>query len=91
MHQDTSTERRTTRDKASGLSRLQRMVSERLRARPLLVAGLTAAAGFVVGGGLASGTTLRVVRRSVGLALQMAVIPVLLNRLRESLLDEVES
>lgn len=88
---DFATERAASGGGDSRLRHLRRMASEKIRERPLLAAGLTAAAGFVIGGGLTSGTALRAMRRSVGLALQMAVIPVLISRLKDSLLGEVES
>jgi hypothetical protein len=91
MNRDSSTEQGKNNGKDWSLGRLRTLAFERVRERPLLAAGLTAAAGFVIGGGLASGTTLRVLRRSIGLALQIAVIPALLNRVRDILLDEVES
>lgn len=91
MNRDSSTEQGKHDGKDWSFRRLRTLALERIRERPLLAAGLTAAAGFVIGGGLASGTTLRVLRRSIGLALQIAVIPALLNRVRDSLLDEVES
>jgi hypothetical protein len=90
MKHDTSSEF-TDSGKNWTLGRLGRLATAKVRERPLLAAGLTVAAGFVIGGGLASGTTLRVLRRSVGLALQMAVVPALLTRLRETLLDQTES
>jgi hypothetical protein len=91
MNHDTSTKQDKISGKDWSIRRLRALATKQIRERPLMTAGLTVAAGFVIGGGLASGTTLRVLRRSVGVALQMAVIPALLTRLREALLDEVEA
>jgi hypothetical protein len=91
MNHDSSTKQGTTNGGDWSIGRLRTLAVKQIRERPLLTAGLTVAAGFVIGGGLASGTTLRVLRRSVGVALQIAVIPALLTRLREALLDQVES
>ncbi len=65
------------------LLRLRNMAVDRIREDPLVYTGIAAAAGFALGGGLASGTFLRAVKRSVMLGLQIIVIPTLLGRLRE--------
>lgn len=69
---------------------LRKRAVARIRERPLLCAGLSAAAGFVVGGGIATGTGLRIIRRALAITVQIAVIPALLARLRETLLDELD-
>jgi hypothetical protein len=80
------------RSAGAGLAfqRLPALAANSFQRQPLLSAGLAAAVGFVIGGGLANGTGLRLLRRSVVLALQMAAIPALLALLRDKLLDMVE-
>lgn len=86
MNHDESTAEE--RGRGSGrFEKLRATIAKQIRERPLTCAGLTLAAGFVIGGGLATGTTLRVLRRSLGLTLQMAVVPALLTRLRDAVLD----
>jgi hypothetical protein len=72
------------------LVRLRDMAIDRIKKDPLLSAGIAAAAGFALGGGLASGTFLRAVKRSVMLGLQIIVIPTLVGRLRDLMSDAVE-
>jgi hypothetical protein len=67
----------------------RRKALDEYRQNPLLGAGVALAAGFVLGGGLATGTTLRMLRKSVGLVFQAAVMPALLSRLRDAIVDEV--
>ena len=91
MNYEDSAARKGSGEGSNGqFEKLRAKALKQIRERPLTVAGLTLAAGFVLGGGLATGTALRVLRRSLGLALQMAVIPALLTRLRDTLVDEAE-
>ncbi len=89
-YESTAAPEASVRSSNARFTRLRATVVKQIRERPLTVAGITMAAGFVLGGGLATGTSLRLLRRSLGLALQMAVIPALLARLRETMLDEAE-
>jgi hypothetical protein len=63
---------------------------ERIKARPIVYAGIAAGAGFVLGGGLATRTTLRVLKNSASLILQMTVVPYLLTQLRDMLVEPAE-
>lgn len=72
-----------------GFEHWRRKALDEYQKNPLLGAGVALAAGFVLGGGLAAGTTLRTLRKSVGLVLQVAVMPALLSRLRDAIIDEV--
>jgi hypothetical protein len=86
---DTTTD---TADKleAEATSRFHHVRDEAIghfKERPLLYTSLAAGAGFLLGGGLATATTLRVLRSSASLILQITVVPYLLTRLRD-LLDE---
>jgi hypothetical protein len=65
----------------------RRSAASYFRENPLLCATIAAGAGFVLGGGLTTATTLRLFRRTLGLALQLAVAPLLLSRLRDALND----
>jgi hypothetical protein len=56
-----------------------------LRRKPLLGAGIAAAAGFLLGGGLTNASTLRVLGKSVRLAFQLAVVPALVSRLEDAI------
>lgn len=60
---------------------------EKIKERPLWCAGIAAGAGFVLGGGLASPAALRLLRKSVGLVLQLTVMPMVVGRLQEALGD----
>lgn len=64
---------------------------DHVRESPIRSVGIAAGAGFVLGGGLASATTLRVLRKSVAVTLQMTVLPILVMRLRDLLMDATES
>ncbi len=74
----------------AGLGRVRSYIATQVREHPLRCAGLTAAAGFVIGGGLATRTTLRALRRTLSLAVKTAVVPALLMRLRDTLMGDVE-
>lgn len=76
-------------EKDHGFEHWRRKALDQYRNNPLLGAGVALAAGFVLGGGLATGTSLRTLRKSVGLVFQAAVVPVLLSRLRDAIVDEV--
>jgi len=71
------------------LEELRAKVRERFKENPVLYTGVAATAGFLVGGGLLSGTTLRLLRRSLILALQLTVVPVLLDRMREAIVEQM--
>jgi len=60
-------------------------IAARVRERPWMYAGIAAGCGFVLGGGLATPLAMKLLRRATSLALQVAVAPVLLARLEDSL------
>jgi hypothetical protein len=59
----------------------------KIKERPLWCAGIATGAGFVLGGGLATPAALRLLRKSVGLVLQLTVMPMVVGRLQEALGD----
>lgn len=72
-----------------GFEAWRRRALDVYREKPLLGAGVALAAGFVLGGGLATGTTLRTLRKSVGFVFQAAVVPTLVSRLRDAIVEQV--
>lgn len=75
---------------AEAASRFERMRDEAIgqfKERPLLCTSLAAGAGFLLGGGLATATTLRVLRNSASLIVQITIVPYLLAQLREMLVE----
>ena len=60
-------------------------IAARVRERPWAYAGIAAGCGFVLGGGLATPLAMKLLRRATSFALQVAVAPVLLARLEDSL------
>ncbi len=82
---------RATRNKANGKGGAgwRRDAVRQFRRNPLAGAGIAAGLGFVVGGGLASTAALRLLGKSALLVFQFAVLPALLGRLRDAIVDEV--
>jgi hypothetical protein len=72
---------------ASRFEHLRDEAAGHFKERPLLYTSLAAGAGFLLGGGLATATTLRVLRNSASLILQITVVPYLLTQLRDMLVE----
>lgn len=71
-------------------SRFKRMRDDaiaRFKERPLFYTGVAAGAGFLLGGGLVTSTTLRILRNSAALMIQVTVVPYVLARLRDMLVE----
>jgi hypothetical protein len=83
----TSTKENLEAEVASRFWQMRAEASDRFKERPLLYTGLAAGAGFLLGGGLATATTLRVLRNSASLILQLTVVPYLLTHLRDMLVE----
>lgn len=73
------------------LSKVRGAAFDYFRRNPLLCTGVAAGVGFVLGGGLTTGTSLRLLRKGLGLALQVTVLPILVSRLRDAVLDATET
>ena len=86
METTTSTER-VEAEAAPRFRHMRAEAVDHFRERPLLYTSLAAGAGFVLGGGLATATTLRVLRSSASLILQITVVPYLLTQLRDMLVE----
>ena len=87
---DTEPGRASSSSEESMLDHLQDRLRERIRQEPLSSAGIAAAAGFVLGWGMANRTVLLALKASAALALQTIVIPVLVKRLKEHWLHDVD-
>ncbi len=87
---ETSTFDKVEAEAQSRFRRMRAEASHRFKAQPLLCTAMAAGAGFLLGGGLATKTTLRVLRNSASLILQLTVVPYILNRLRDTLAESTE-
>jgi len=77
-------------DDRGRFAEIRARVVARFKESPLLYAGIAAGAGFVLGGGLATPTALRVFRKSALLALQATVVPLLFSRLQDAVSANAE-
>ena len=91
MHTRTNSGRRSETNTDTTVDLVPRSTNgivDRIRERPIAWLGVAAGAGFVLGGGLATPPALRLLRKSLGLAIEWMIVPLLVSQLQSAVTRE---